>query len=140
MKYGYRTLHIVIATLLFASSCNPQSRFLRLVENHPYLLDSFTSRNVQIKTIKEIDTQFVWKKERDTIRFNDYRLERFRDTLRFFTQSRNCTTHINTTEVRPSKTIEKYIERKSEEGLKGQVYQGLAFILIGFIIALILKK
>jgi hypothetical protein len=140
MKYGYRTINIVIATLLFATSCNPQSRFIRLVKNHPYLLDSFTSRNVQIKTIKEVDTQFIWKKERDTIRFNEYRLERFRDTLRFFASSRNCTTFVQTTQVRPSKTIERYITQKSEEGLKGQVYQGLVFILIGFIIALILKK
>jgi hypothetical protein len=40
----------------------------------------------------------------------------------------------------PQKPIERYITQKSEEGLKGQVYQGLVFILIGFIIALILKK
>jgi hypothetical protein len=58
----------------------------------------------------------------------------------FFASSRNCTTFVQTTQVRPSKTIERYITQKSEEGLKGQVYQGLVFILIGFIIALILKK
>lgn len=140
MKYGYRTINIVITLIILATSCSPEYRFLRLVKNHPYLLDSFTSRNIQIKTIKEVDTQFVWKKERDTIRFNDYRLERFRDTIRFFTSARNCTTHIHTTEVKPSKIIERYISEKSEEGLKGKIYQGLVFLLIGFIIALILRK
>lgn len=140
MKYGYTAINFIIALLILSTSCSPQHRFLRLVKNHPYLLDTFRTREVQIQTIQKVDTQIIWKKERDTIEFRTFRMERFRDTLRFYSRERACTTFVNTTQIRPSKTIEKYIESKSEEGLKGQVYQGLAFILIGFIIALILKK
>ena len=140
MKYGYTTINFVIALILFTTSCSPQYRFVRLVKNHPYLIDSIRNDSVRIKEIKKIDTQFVWKKERDTIVFNDYRLERFRDTIRFFTRERACTTYIHTTELRPSKIVEKYISEKTEEGLKGKIYQGLIYLLIGAFVTLILFR
>ena len=137
MKYGYAKICIIITLSIYAVSCSPQHRFHRLVKNHPYLLDTTKLREVQIQTIDRIDTQFFFKKERDTIEFRTFRIERFRDTLRFYSAQQNCTTFVNTTQIKPSKIIEKYI---SEKGLKGEIYEKIMWLLLGLIVALILFK
>ena len=140
MKYGYRKNYFLLSLLLFLSACSPQRRLLCLLENHPYLIDSLRHDTIQIQQAQETDTQFLWKTERDTIFFNNIRLERFRDTIRLFTRERACTTYIHTTELRPSKVVEKYISEKTEEGLKGKIYQGLIYLLIGAFVTLILFR
>lgn len=140
MKYGYRTNYFSLFIIFLVYSCSPQHRLLRLQSNHPYLFDDITNREVEVQTIEKIDTQFIWSKERDTIRFNDYRLERFRDTIRFFARERACTTYIHTTELRPSKTIEKYIEQKSKKGLQGSLLQIIVALSLIVLLIALLKK
>lgn len=140
MKYGYRNYYFSLIIVLLVYSCSPQHRLLRLQSNHPYLFDNVLSSEVKVQTIEKVDTQFIWSKERDTIRFNDYRLERFRDTIRFFAKERTCTTFVHTTEIRPSKIIERYAEQKSKKGLQGSLLQIItALSLLLAIIALIRK-
>ncbi len=140
MKYGSIKIYIIIAISICLSACSPQHRFARLVKNHPYLLDTTKLREVQIQTIDKIDTQFFFTKERDTIHFRDYRFERFRDTIRFLSKERNCTTFVYSTQIKPSKTIERYIREKQNKGLKGEIYERLMWLLLGLIISLILFK
>lgn len=138
MNYGYAKIIGTLTLLLFISSCSPYDRLSRLLDKHPYLLDSFRIHEIQVERIKETDTQFVWKKERDTITFRDYRLERFRDTIRFFSNSRNCTTNIYRTEIRPteSKSKEKPKALPEDRTLR----QIGALFLMFLVMYLLLKK
>lgn len=140
MTYGYAKIFTIIALSICAASCSPQHRFHRLVKNHPYLLDTTKFREIQIQTIDKIDTQFFFTKERDTIHFRDYRFERFRDTIRFLSKERNCTTFVYSTQIKPSKTIERYINEKQNKGVKGEIYERLMWLLLGLIVSLLLFR
>lgn len=138
MNYGYVKNISIFTILLFISSCSPHDRLSRLLNKHPYLLDSFRVYEVQVKSTKEIDTQFFWKTERDTITFRDYRLERFRDTIKFFANSRNCTTNIYRTEIRPTKPQPKL--QQTKKGQSWSIYKIMFFILLGFVLSQLIKK
>jgi len=112
--YGIKKF-IVIAVIFGICSCNPYYRFSRLVAKYPFLLDSVSKSKIIIRENNTFDTLFIWENEVDTILFPQATIERKNDTFRFYFRERNCTTYNHTTEIRPSKTIERYIESKSEK-------------------------
>lgn len=93
-------------------SCSPTYRFNRLVEKYPFLLESKTYDSVRVVEYTTTDSIFYWEEIHDTITINGIRIERFRDTFRIQHKQPNCTTFINTTEIRPSKLTEKIIQKE----------------------------
>jgi len=89
--------------LLLLTACDPVSRYNRLVNNYPYLVNRQIFDTIHIRDGKVVDTTFFWSEGRDTIFINGIRVERFRDTFKFYYKERNCTTNLHTTEIRPSK-------------------------------------
>jgi hypothetical protein len=120
-------------------SCSPLYRFNRLVERHPYLLESVKSDTIHIREGKVVDTFFTFKSETDSFYINSgIRIERYRDTLRVYFRERNCTTYIEKTEIRPSKvtetTIRKEIEREGNKGLiQLSLYVLLSLLIVGLL-------
>lgn len=143
MHNGPRTIFILFSTI-FIFSCSPTYRFSRLVHKYPFLLETLETDSVVIRDTMEQDTQFFWNTETDTIYFNNVRVERFRDTFRFYYREKPCTTYINKTEIKPSKVVEKYIEEKtSKKGFAWaflQIKEWLWLIIIGLLIILLIRK
>ncbi len=105
----------IIVSIIFFSSCSPADRFLRLVEKHPYLLESISVDSVRIRDTIHQDTQVVWKNKVDTLILSQVKIERRNDTFRIITRERPCTTYVNRTEIRPSKIVEKEILKKGQK-------------------------
>ena len=111
--YGKFTFIIAIfGTICW--SCSPQQRFVKLVSKHPYLLDPYTETEISYREGSLVDTILVLQDKNDTIYFSQNFIERRNDTFRIYFKERNCTTQINKTEIRPSKTIEKYFSDKEK--------------------------
>jgi hypothetical protein len=138
--YGNIYKYFVWIAILCVSGCSPVYRFNRLVECHPYLLESVKSDTIHIREGKIVDTFFTFKSETDSFYINSgIRIERYRDTLRVYFRERNCTTYIEKTEIRPSKvvtetTIRKEIEREGNKGLiKLSLYVFLSLLIVGLL-------
>jgi len=132
----------IIVSIIFVSSCSPSHRFVRLIEKHPYLLETIQSDSIRVRDTISQDTQFIWKKEVDTLVFREVTIERRRDTFRIIKEARPCTTFIRRTEYRPSKIVEKYVTEKGQkrsflQGIKDYLLYSLLFIMI---IALIVRR
>jgi len=132
----------IIVSIIFVSSCSHSHRFVRLIEKHPYLLETIQSDSIRVRDTISQDTQFIWKKEVDTLVFREVTIERRRDTFRIIKEARPCTTFIRRTEYRPSKIVEKYVTEKGQkrsflQGIKDYLLYSLLFIMI---IALIVRR
>lgn len=138
--YGRIITYSLFGAFFLLTSCSPYNRLRCLLESHPNLIDCFSVHKVQVEKIERTDTQIIWSKERDTIIFRDVRLERFRDTIRFFQKERNCTTFISKTELRPTKYI--YEKEPQKKGFFGSLLSlgWILVIILGFIVVLRLVK
>ena len=140
-RYEIR-IFIIITCIIILSSCSPSHRFVCLITKHPYLLETLQSDTIRVCDTISQDTQFLWKKEVDTLVFREVTIERRRDTFRIIKEARPCTTFIRRTEYRPSKIIEKYVTEKRQkrsffQGIKDYFLYCLLFVLI---IVLIIRK
>ena len=140
MHNGNPIKYILAITILLVSSCTPLHRFNRLLKCHPYLFDSVKSDTIVVDSGKSIDTVFVSKTETDTFYINGgVRIERSRDTFRFYYKERNCTTYIQKTEIKPTtkvieRTIRKEIsEERNKELFRLSLYVVLALLVTGFV-------
>lgn len=115
--------------LLLLTACDPVSRYNRLVNNYPYLVNRQIFDTIHIRDGKVVDTTFFWSEGQDTIFINGIRVERFRDTFKFFYRERNCTTNLRTTEIRPSKET-KIVKEGKGLTLMQYVCLGLLFSLL----------
>jgi len=115
MKKNEIWIIAIIVSIIFFSSCSPTDRFLRLVEKHPYLLESISVDSVRIRDTIYQDTQVVWKNKVDTLILSQVKIERRNDTFRIITRERPCTTYVNKTEIRPSKIVEREILKKGQK-------------------------
>jgi hypothetical protein len=140
-NYGRIITYSLFSIFFLLTSCSPYNRLRCLLENNPNLIDCFSVHKVQIKTIERTDTQIIWNRERDTIVFRDIRLERFRDTLRFFQKERSCTTFITNTEIRPVKYIKEPKETR-KKGFFGSLLSlgWIIIVILGLIVSLRLIK
>jgi len=120
----------IIVSIIFFSSCSPTDRFLRLVEKHPYLLESISVDSVRIRDTIHQDTQVVWKNKVDTLILSQVKIERRNDTFRIITRERPCTTYVNRTEIRPSKIVEREILKKGQKRPFYQVAKDYALYLL----------
>jgi hypothetical protein len=109
--YGIKHL-IAISFIVLFVGCSPAYRYHRLVTKYPFLLDSVSTDKIVIREDIIVDSVFIWESEVDTIFFPQATIERRHDTFRFYFRERPCTTYIQKTEVRPSKTIERYYQDK----------------------------
>jgi hypothetical protein len=119
------------SVLLLLNACDPVYRYNRLVNNYPYLVNRQVFDTIHIRDGKVVDTTFIWSQGRDTtIYIGNARIERFRDTLRFYYREQNCTTHVAKTEIHPSRetTILK----------EGKRLSLLEKVALGLIVALII--
>ena len=133
----YENWYIIITTCYcFLASCSPIDRFARLVEKHPYLLETLETDTIVVRESLPQDTQVVWKTNIDTFVYQNLKIERIHDTFRFFYRERNCTTHINKTEIKPSKIIEKTLQAKQER----PIYKILTLVLLLLLVLLFLFK
>ena len=119
----------VVFCLGFCYSCDPLSRYNRLVDRYPYLVNRTVFDTIYIRNGKTLDTTFIWNQGKDTVYFGTTRIERHRDTFRFYYREQNCTTNVNKTEIRPSKETKIVTEGK---GLKtfDYVLVGICLILL----------
>jgi hypothetical protein len=108
----------IIYCMVSLFSCTPAQRFARLIEKHPYLIETTKKDTISIRVYPAQDTTFIFKKEHDTIIFDNHRIERFRDTFRFFYKQSNCTTYVNKTVYQPSKYVTKEIQKRQERSVR----------------------
>ena len=139
MNHEYRNLAFIIAFIV-CIGCSPTYRYNRLLEKYPYLQDTIRKTEVIIRDSVHQDTQVVWKNSIDTIVLNQVKIERRNDTFRIITRERPCTTYVNKTIVKPSKTVEKYIEEKAEKGAIYEIKKYLWIIIIGLLIVLLIRR
>ena len=104
----------LIAIVIVHYGCSPVDRFIRLTTKYPFLLESVQHDTVIIRNPVLKDTQIVWKKQIDTLVFSETKIERRNDTFKFYFTERPCTTYINKTEIKPSKYVEKVIEKRQD--------------------------
>jgi hypothetical protein len=123
--------------LLLLNACDPISRYNRLVNNYPYLVNRQVFDTIHIRDGKTLDTTFIWDKSRDTIVIDGVKLARFRDTFRIYYRERNCTTNLHTTEIRPSKETQIYKEGK---GLRLVEKLAIALLFVLLLISLLWKR
>jgi hypothetical protein len=126
------------SVLLLLNACDPVYRYNRLVNNYPYLVNRQVFDTIHIRDGKVVDTTFIWSQGRDTtIYFGNARIERFRDTLRFYYREQNCTTNLHTTEIRPSKETQIYKEGK---GLSLVEKLAIALLFVLLLISLLWRR
>ena len=135
-NYGKFYILPLVVLLGLISSCDPVHRFNRLLEQHPYLIDSIENSEVVVDSGKVVDTAFITQIEVDTFYINGIRIERIRDTFRVVYRERNCTTQINKTEIKPTKVVEREIRKEIQ---KEQKRNGLMYLLYGLIGVIILS-
>jgi len=142
MRHEVRN-YIIILCVFFFISCSPTYRYNRLLEKYPYLQDTIQQSEIIIRDSIHQDTQVFWNTKTDTLILNQIRIERRNDTFRIITRERPCTTYVNKTIVKPSKTVEKYIEEKAEKGFFRTLYkikEWIWIIIIGLLIILLIRK
>lgn len=116
-------ISVVLALLLFLSSCTPQRRLNRLLKRHPYLLQeqqTIIVHDTVTVTIPgtKVDTLFSVKQLRDTVFFT-------REQLHVKTWIKNDTVYIQAECDTVTKTVireipvktNKFIYRKPRDGL-----------------------
>lgn len=130
----------LIAIVLIHNGCSPVDRFIRLTTKYPFLLESVQHDTVVIRTPVLKDTQIVWKKQIDTFVFSETKIERRNDTLKFYFRERPCTTYVNKTEIKPSKYVEKVIEKRQERSFRELGRDIFAFIIIVLSLLVILFR
>lgn len=139
-KYGNLYKCIIWCTLLCVGGCSPLYRFTRLVERHPYLLESVKSDTVLIRDGQKVDTFFTFKSEIDSFYVNSgIRIERYRDTFRLFYQERNCTTYIEKTEIRPTTLIERTIRKEIKKENQRELLNLTLYIILSLLIVGLLR-
>ena len=139
MNHEYRNLAFIIATIV-CIGCSPTYRYNRLLEKYPYLQDTIRKTEVVVRDSVHQDTQVFWNTKIDTLVLNQVRIERRNDTFRIITRERPCTTYINKTIVKPSKTVERYIEEKGRKGAIYEIKKYLWIIIIGLLIVLLIRR
>jgi len=130
MKKNESWIIAIIVSIIFFSSCSPSDRFLRLVQKHPYLLESVSVDSVRVRDTISQDTQVVWKNKVDTLILSQVKIERRNDTFRIITRERPCTTYVNRTEIRPSKIVEREILKKGQKRPFYQVVKDYVLYLL----------
>jgi hypothetical protein len=120
------------------TSCSPQYRLSRILQNNPYLYEIFRHDSLHIRNVQITDSVFFFTKERDTITFQNATIYRSSDTLRIRQYCPPCTTYVSTTKIQPKETLIK------EKGFKRSFFQKLEDaifpIIIGLLIGIIIKK
>lgn len=142
MNHEYRNLAFIFC-IIFCIGCSPTYRYNRLLEKYPFLQDTLRETEIIVRDSVHQDTQVVWNTKIDTLVLNQVKIERRNDTFRIITRERPCTTYVNKTIVKPSKTVEKYIEEKAEKGFFGSFYkikEWIWIIIIGLLIILLIRK
>lgn len=129
-----------IAIVLVHNGCSPVDRFIRLTTKYPYLLESVQNDTVIIRNPVLKDTQFVWKKQIDTFVFSETKIERRNDTFRFYFRERPCTTYINKTEIKPSKYVEKVIEKRQQRAFFQTIEDYILLVLLFLSLLVILFR
>jgi len=137
--YGIRNL-VILFCISVGIGCSPVHRFNRLVTKYPFLLDSVRKTEIIVREGIHTDTSFVWKNTFDTIFFPQATIERRNDTFRFYFRERNCTTYIESTQIIPSKTIERYYKEKSQKESKSWIERFWYYLVILLLSLLILFK
>lgn len=123
---------------LYLSSCSPEYRLQRLLKNNPYLYEIYTHDSIRIQTFNTTDSVFFFQKQTDTIRFENATIYRHFDTLRLRQSCPPCTTYITKTIMQPT---EKYFkEKKFKRSLREKLEDSILPILVGFLLALLIKK
>lgn len=130
----------LIAIVLIHNGCSPVDRFVRLTTKYPFLLESVQRDTVVIRTPILKDTQFVWKKQIDTFIFSETKIERRNDTFRFYFRERPCTTYVNKTEIKPSKYVEKVIEKRQERAFFKAIEDYILLVLLFLSLLVILFR
>lgn len=132
---------IIIVTILVYSSCSPVDRFVRLTSKYPFLLESIQHDTIIIRPSVLKDTQIIWKNKIDTLIFSETKIERRNDTFRFYFRERPCTTYVNKTEIKPSKYVEKVIEKGQKRSFLEvtQNYILLVLLLLSLLVILFRK-
>lgn len=120
--YGKFTFIIAIFSII-CGSCSPHQRFVKLVSKHPYLLDPYTETEISYREGSLVDTILVLQDKSDTIYFSQNFIERRNDTFRIYFKERNCTTYVQKTEIKPSKTTERYFREKEEKQQAWQFFK-----------------
>lgn len=124
--------------LLLLNACDPISRYNRLVNNYPYLVNRQVFDTIHIRDGKIVDTTFIWNQGRDTtIYIGNARIERFRDTFKFYYREQNCTTNLHSTEIRPSKETQIVKEGK---GLRLVEKLAIGFLLLLLLLNLLWRR
>ena len=131
----------LIAIVIIHNGCSPVDRFIRLTTKYPFLLESVQHDTVIIRTPVLKDTQIVWQKQIDTFIFSETKIERRNDTFRFYFRERPCTTYVNKTEIKPSKYVEKVIEKRQERAFFKTLedYILLVLLLLSLLVILFRK-
>ena len=143
MKYGLSIIILLLFIIILLGGCSPTYRFTRLVSKYPYLIETLHVDSVHIRDTLQQDTQFVWSEKIDTITIDNIRIARVRDTFRVVYREKPCTTYVQTTEIKPSKIVEKYIEQKEKTGFFGAIHkikEWLWLIPIFILIILLIRK
>ena len=134
MKNGFIYRYISWFILVVGIGCSPIHRFNRLVECHPYLLDSLKSDTIIVDSGKSLDTFFVSQTEFDTFYFDrGIRIDRIRDTFKIYYRERNCTTFIQKTEIKPSKIIEREIRKEIIKQNEKDIIRWVLYVLGGLL-------
>ena len=120
------------------SSCSPQYRLSRLLQNNPYLYEIFRHDSLHIRDVVSTDSVFFFTKERDTITFQNATIYRSSDTLRIRQSCPPCTTYLSKTILQPSQTITK--EKGFKRSLREKLEDAIFPIILGILIALLIKR
>jgi hypothetical protein len=140
MHHGIRTF-IFGLCIIVCCGCSPTHRFYRLVTRHPYLLDSITKTEILVRERTDIDTQFVLQNKIDTFIIDQVKIERKYDTFRILLRERLCTTYVHTTEIKPSKIIERHYEKTLQKGFSWSVFKvNLIWIIVTLALIILLRR
>lgn len=120
----------IVCCMVSLFSCTPAQRFARLIEKHPYLIETTKKDTISVRIYPPQDTTIIFKKDYDTIIFDNHRIERFRDTFRFFYKQSNCTTFINKTIYQPSKYVTKEIEKRQKRSNRDLSRDIFTFVIL----------
>ena len=131
-KYILVILGFIISILY--TNCTPHYRFERLLQRHPYLATLYAKDSIIVESYEDLDTFFIFSSEKDTIFFNDTKLFRTSDTIRFVRNYKPCTTYISKNINIPQKTI----ERERWKVHKQDTW--VILLLVVIFIAVLLKK
>ena len=120
------------------SSCSPQYRLSRLLQNNPYLYEIFRHDSLHIENVVHTDSVFFFTKEKDTITFQNATIYRNSDTIRIRQSCPPCTTYIAKTILQPTERITK--EKGFKRSLREKLEDAILPIIVGILLALLYKK